>query len=368
MPLTSTIRAIAHALPATVLTYEDLAVRFGEKHVASIYRMSGIRDRRVAARGQCASDLAAAAARRLFAHGRVDPSTIDAVVFASQTPDYRSPATACKLQADLGLPEKCIAFDINQACASFVFGLQTAHSMVVAGTANRVLLLNGDAVSALAHPLDRALVPIVGDAATAALVEGCDAESGGIEFFEFGVAGKDFDKLIVPAGGARLPASRETALEETDEAGCVRTKENMYMDGPAVFHFALYKVSDFLVQLLRRRNLSIDDFDLVLVHQAGKTMVDLLYKQLRVPAEKRFYYMERVGNSGGASLPSLLAEAWRQGKIGGGRRTLLCSFGGGLSWGAFSIRWPADAAAAVPGDVNVPPPAAAAPVANPDPN
>ena len=368
MPRTSTIRAIAHALPATVLTYEDLAARFGEKHVASIYRMSGIRDRRVVAAGQCASDLAAAAARRLFGHCQVDPSTIDAVIFASQTPDYRCPATACKLQGDLGLPEHCTAFDINQACASFVFALQAAHSMVVAATARRVLLLNGDAVSALAHPLDRALVPIVGDAATAALVEGCDAEAGGIEFFECGVAGKDFDKLIVPAGGARLPASAETAREETDEAGCVRSKDNMFMDGPAVFHFVLYKITDFLAQLLRRRNLSIDDFDLVLFHQAGKTMVDLLYKQLRVPAEKRFYYLEGVGNSSGASLPSLLAEAWRAGKIQGGQRTLLCSFGGGLSWGAFSVRWPADAAAAVPGDVDVPPPAASAPAASPDPN
>ena len=132
MSATSTIRAIAHALPATSLTYEDLVARFGEKHVASIYRMSGIRDRRVVAAGQCASDLAVAAAQRLFEHARVEPGTIDALIFVSQTPDYRSPATACKLQAELGLPERCTAFDMNQACAAFIFGLQVAHSMVVA--------------------------------------------------------------------------------------------------------------------------------------------------------------------------------------------------------------------------------------------
>ena len=170
--------AIAHALPATSLSYEELVARFGEKHVASIYRMSGIRDRRVVAAGQCASDLAVAAARRLFAHTPASsPAAIDALIFVSQTPDYRSPATACKLQADLGLPERCAAFDMNQACAAFIFGLQVAHSMVVAQTARRVLLLNADAISRLINPMDRGLVTLHGDAATATLVEPADAGS-----------------------------------------------------------------------------------------------------------------------------------------------------------------------------------------------
>ena len=353
MPATSTIRAIAHALPATALTYEDLVARFGEKHVASIYRMSGIRDRRVVAPGQCASDLATVAARRLIEHAGVDPSGIDALIFASQTPDYRIPATASKLQADLGLPEKCSTFDINQACASFIFGLQVAHSMVVAETARRVLLLNGDALSTLINPNDRGLVTLHGDAAAATLVEPMNAEAGGIEFIEVGTSGKDFDRLIVPAGGARLPAGPATSVEETDAGGCTRNQEQLFMDGPAIFHFALYKIKDFLKEVLQRRNLSIADFDLVLFHQANKTMVDLLYKSLEVPLEKRYCCIEHVGNSSGASLPSLLAQAWREGKVKAGSRTLMCSFGGGLAWGAVSLRWPANADAAVPGDVDV---------------
>jgi 3-oxoacyl-[acyl-carrier-protein] synthase III len=350
---TSTIRAIAHALPKKTLTYEELSERFGEKQVASICKMSGIRDRRVVEAGQCASDLALAAARRLLQHAAVDPASIDALIFASQTPDYRIPATACKLQADLGLPEKCCAFDINQACASFIIALQVAHSMVVSGTAQRVLMLNGDALSTLIHPRDRGLVTLHGDAAAATLVEPCDPSLGGIEFFETGTAGRDYDKLIVPAGGARLPSSAETAREETDDGGCARTLEHLRMDGPAIFHFSLYKVKDFLKNLLQSRGMSIEDFDLVLFHQANKTMVDLLYKNLSVPPEKRFYYLERVGNSSGACLPSLLAEAWRQGAVRPGSRSLLCAFGGGLSWGACSLRWPSHARAAVPGDVDV---------------
>jgi 3-oxoacyl-[acyl-carrier-protein] synthase III len=350
---TSTIRAIAHALPATSLSYEDLVARFGEKHVASIYRMSGIRDRRVVAPGQCASDLAVAAARRLFGHARVDPSSIDAVIFVSQTPDYRSPATACKLQADLGLPEKCAAFDMNQACAAFIFGLQVAHSMVVARTAARVLLLNADAVSRLVNPLDRGLVTLHGDAAVATLVEPTDPQVGGVEFIEVGVSGKDYERLIVPAGGARLPIGPTTGVEQTDAAGCTRNQEQLFMDGPAVFHFVLYKVKAFITDLLQRRHLSINDFDLILFHQANKTMVDMLYTGLGVPDEKRFYFLEHVGNSAGASLPTLLAQAWREGRVKPGSRTLIAAFGGGLSWGAISIRWPDDADAAVPGEVDV---------------
>ncbi|MEN6407987.1 MAG: ketoacyl-ACP synthase III [Thermoguttaceae bacterium] len=353
MQITSTIRSIAHALPATVLSYEDLVARFGERHVASIYRMSGIRDRRVVAPGQCASDLALAAARRLLQHSAIDPASIDALIFVSQTPDYRIPATASKLQADLGLPERCATFDMNQACASFVFGTLVAHSMIVAETARRVLLLNGDALTTLINPNDRGLATLHGDGAAATLFEASPVGAGGVEFIETGTSGKDFDRLIVPAGGARLPASPATRVEETDASGCVRNQEQIFMDGPAIFHFALYKIKDFLKEMLRRRNLAVSDFDLVLFHQANKTMIDLLYKGLNVPDEKRFYYLEHAGNSSGASLPSLLAHAWREGKVKPGSRTLLCSFGGGLSWGTFSLRWPDDADAAVPGDVDV---------------
>lgn len=351
---TSTIRAISHALPAKSLTYEELAERFGEKQVASIYKMSGIRDRRVVEFGQCASDLAVSAAERLLQHAAVDRSSIRLLIFASQTPDYRVPATACRLQAELGLPEACAVFDINQACASFIFALQVAHSMVVAQQTECALLLNADALTALINPMDRGLVPLHGDAAAASLVVPADSDYGGIEFFEVGSAGHDYQRLIVPAGGFRLPSSVETRQETTDESGCVRTLEQLHMDGPAIFHFALFKVKDFLQKVLQRKGLSVEDFDLVLFHQANRTMIDLLYKNLGVPTEKRFYYLDRVGNSSGASLPSLLSQAWREGVVKPGSRTLLCAFGGGLSWGAFSIRWPEGADAAIPGQVDTP--------------
>jgi 3-oxoacyl-[acyl-carrier-protein] synthase-3 len=350
---TATIRWIAHAIPERRLGYEELEARFGAKEVASIAKMSGIRNRHVVAPGQCASDLAYAAAKRLLDHSGIDPATIDLLTFASQTPDYRIPATAAVLHGRLGLAERCCTFDIGQACSSFVHSIAVAQSMIAAGTAKRALVLNGDALTTLIHPKDRGLVTLHGDGAAAALLEACDSDQGGVEFVEFGTDGKRFDKLLVPAGGAREPSGPATKVEVEDETGIVRTREHLTMDGAAVFHFSVYTVTAFLKRLLADRGLSAADYDTVLFHQANKTMVDLLYKSIAVPPEKRFYWMEDTGNSSGASLPSLFAEAWRAGAVKPGSRTLACAFGGGLAWGAFSIRWPADAAAAVPGPIEV---------------
>ena len=351
---TSTITAIAHTLPTNVVTQEALVERFGAKPMKSIAKMSGILERRVVHPGQCASDLAYTAAERLIKHLNIDPTTIDLLIFASQTPDYLAPATACVLHGRLGLSEKCCTFDLNQACSAFLQTLQSAHSMIVAGTAKRALILNADAISTLVNPMDRGLVTLHGDAATAALIDLSETEKGGVEFIESGTDGTKFDRILVPAGGARLPRSPETRIENTDEDGCVRNLEQIYMDGPSVFHFVVYKITEVLKDTLNRMQRTIDDFDMILLHQANKTMVDLIYRAINAPQEKRFYNLEKIGNCAGASLPSLLAQAWREGVIRPGSRTLLSAFAAGLSWGVASIKWPDDADAAVPGPVDVP--------------
>ena len=352
--ITSTITAISHALPTNVITQKSLEKRFGVKAVKSIEKMSGVRLRRVVASGQCASDLAFAAAKRLIGHLKIDKNTIDLLTFASQTPDYRIPATSSVLHGRLGLSENCCTFDINQACSSFLQSLQVAHSMIVSKSVKCALVLNGDAISTLINPMDRGLVPLHGDGATAALIEPSKTTTGGVEFIKIGTDGTNYKRLMIPAGGSRMPCDSKTSVEKTDDDGCIRNLEQLFMDGPAVFHFAIYKVTEFLKTVLNDRNLSIDDFDTVLLHQANKTMVDLIYRSLAIPKNKRFYYLEEVGNSSGASLPSLLSQAWREGIIKPSTRTLLCVFGGGLSWGVASIKWPDDANAFVPGIVDVP--------------
>jgi 3-oxoacyl-[acyl-carrier-protein] synthase-3 len=349
----TSIVAIASALPSKRLTNEELARRFGEKELASITKMAGISERRVVSNGQCASDLALTAAERLFKNKPFDRNLIDALIFVSQTPDYRIPPTASVLHGKLGLKEDCATFDINQACSAYPYVLSVAHSMVTAGVASHVLVLNADALSTLIHPGDRSLVTLHGDAACASVVGRCQ-EGYGFDGFLLGSDGSGAKHLLVLAGGARRPSSPETRVERIDDSGCVRTDEHLFMDGPAVFHFSVYKVPSVIKAALERFQLTLNDIDAVMLHQANKTMMDLIYKSLRVPPEKRFYCLERMGNSSGPSTPVALSEAWRQQRIRPGSRTLLCSFGAGLTWGVAIIRWPEDAEPSIPLDPVIP--------------
>ena len=351
MTPSSIITAMHYCVPTRRLTNAELVERFGERQLKSIVRMSGIEERRVVSPGETAADLAYAAARTLLDDRGIDVRTIDLLVFASQTGDYQLPATACVLHGRLGLDEHCAAFDINLGCTSFPYALSVVHSMIVAGVARKALLLNAEALTTVIHPLDRGLVPLHGDGAVATLVEVASGDGGILGFF-LGTEGRGYHHLIIPASGARMPRSEATRQEERDESGIVRTKEHLHMDGAAIFHFSVYKVPDVIREALTRFGLTIGDIDLVLLHQANKTMVQQIYRALEVPPEKQFLFMEKIGNLSGPSTPVVLAEAWRQARIKPGSRTLLAAFGVGLSWGVTVIQWPRDLPPAVQGPVD----------------
>jgi 3-oxoacyl-[acyl-carrier-protein] synthase III len=339
--MAATITGMHYCLPPKVLTNAELQERFGEKAIASIVKMAGVQERRVVEPGITASDLATCAAQRFLEARNIDPADIDLLIFASQTGDYQLPATACVLHARLGLAQTCASFDLNLGCSAFPYAARVASTMVESGGFKKALVINAEAITTLIHPLDRGLVPLHGDAAVVTLIEACE-EGSGILWAELGTDGSGYDHLIIPASGARNPRTSETCKEIQDEAGIVRTQEHLYMNGPAVFHFSLHKVPDAIKAGLQKHNMTVDYFDLVLLHQANRTMVDMIYKSLKVPPEKRFYFMEKVGNASGASTPMLLAEAWRQGLIKPGSRTLMASFGVGLSWGVLAVKWPSD--------------------------
>jgi 3-oxoacyl-[acyl-carrier-protein] synthase-3 len=326
-------------LPQTVLSNQELANSFGDREVASALKMSGIIERRIASESQHASDLALTAAERLITSLHFDRSLIDLLVFVSQTPDYRIPTTASILHGKLGLSQSCATFDVNQACSAYPYALSIGHSMIVAGVARNALILNADTLTKLIHPKDRSLVVLHGDGAAATILGPCD-DGSGLQGFALGTDGSGAKHLLVPAGGSRLLPSAETKTERLDAAGCIRTDENLVMDGPSVFHFSVYKVPEVIESAMHDLGLSMDDIDLFVLHQANKTMMEMIYRRLRVPPEKQFFCLERLGNSSGPSTPVALAEAWRQKKIQPGSRTLLCSFGAGLTWGVAVIKWP----------------------------
>lgn len=342
----TTILGLLAVLPETRLTNEDIAHTLGERETASAIKMSGILERKVAGRKQYASDLALTAAVRLLGSMQFDRTLIDLLIFVSQTPDYKIPTTASVIHGKLGLSQSCATFDVNQACSAYPYALGIAHSMISSGISRYALILNADTLTKLIHPKDRSLVVLHGDGAAATLLGPCE-HGAGLEGLVLGTDGSGARHLLVPAGGSRLPYGPESRVERTDEAGCIRTDENLVMDGPAVFHFSVYKVPEVIDASMRELGLTMDDIDLVVLHQANKTMMEMIYKRLRVPIEKRFFCLEKMGNSSGPSTPVALAEAWRQKRIRPGSRTLMCSFGAGLTWGVAVIKWP-DGADPVP--------------------
>src|SRR5213080_1300871 len=199
------IAAIRTHLPAGELTNEDLATELGDWTADKIFEKTGIRTRRIAAENECASDLGVAAAQRLFEGGTYGPGDVDFLIFCTQSPDYFLPASACTMQARLGLRTSCGALDINQGCSGFVYGLALAKSLVEAGTASRVLLVTADTYTKFLNRRDRSLLTLFGDGAAATLIGSVTADSELIGPFVLGTDGRGANQIIVKAGGLRCP-------------------------------------------------------------------------------------------------------------------------------------------------------------------
>lgn len=337
--MSTAIIASSYYVPERRLTHAELVSRFGEDTMRKIAESSGILERRVAASDQCASDLALRAAQDLFERYPVAREKIDLLIFATQTPDYLLPTTACMLQEKLGLPANCAAFDINLGCSQYVYSLGVAHSMIEAGLANRALVMTGDTVSRILNPQDRAVVPLFGDAGTAAVLDRAPAGEGFVKF-RLGTDGKGAPFLIWPASGLRQPHSTETSQLTTDKSGSTRSADNMFMDGAAVFVFTLKTVPRLVQQLVADAGLTLEQVDLFIFHQASEMIVESSAKKLGIPREKLHYKLHDIGNSGGSTVGIALTDAWLKGRLQAGMTVVLSAFGVGLSWAGAVVRWP----------------------------
>ena len=337
----SAIESIEYHLPEKVLTSAGLAAEFPGWTVEKIQSKTGIEERHIAAEGEFASDLAAAAAEKLFAAG-TDRQSVDALLYCTQSPDYFLPTTACLLQHRLGLRTDIAALDYNLGCSGYIYGLGLAHGMIESGQARRVLLLTADTYSKFIHPGDRSVRTIFGDAAAATLVT-ASGRPGLSGPFVYGTDGSGAENLIVPAGGLRKPRAA-TALVVTDESGNQRTENNLYMNGPEIFNFTLRIVPATVESLIARSGLSLADIDLFVFHQANQYMLEHLRKRLGVPAEKFVVSMQKCGNTVSSSIPIALRTAVESGQLRPGMKVMLVGFGVGYSWGGTIIEWCAPAA------------------------
>jgi 3-oxoacyl-[acyl-carrier-protein] synthase III len=315
------------AVPERVLTNADLE-RIVNTSDQWIQTRTGIRERRVVGPGESTSTLSTEAGRRALEQAALAPNEIDLIILATCTPDRPFPATACTVQANLGIP-RAAAFDVVAACSGFVYGLSVATSMIQSGAARNVLFIAADIFTHYINWNDRNTCVLFGDGAGAVVLQPSEQRYGQLSSV-LGASGKDEDLMAVDAGGTRLPATAEL-LEQG--------RQYVYMNGREIFKLAVRGMGDSSVQAIAEAGLTKDDIALVLPHQANLRIIEATAKRLDLPMERVFVNLDRYGNTSAATIPIALAEAAAQGRVKDGDYLLVTAFGGGLTWASSVIRW-----------------------------
>ncbi len=323
------IKALSACVPPEVIYNKDLGYLVPEEEIEKTINNIGIIERRIAAPDVMASDLCYKAAQQLMADNDIAPDSIDVLLFMSQTPDYRIPATSCLLQHRLGLPRETMCFDISLGCSGYLFALSTAFAYASMEGINRVLLLDGETFSKIVNRRDKVDWPLYGDAGTATLIEKGDY---GDSTFMLYTDGSGEDTLKIHAG-MRNPITPESCVEREQEDGNIRSDLEVYMDGMDVFNFAISKVPKSIKQLLKEAEKSVDNVDYLIFHQANRFMMDFFVKKLKMDPDRVPYCIHKYGNTSSASVP-LTISSELCGKLDGNHTMLMSGFGAGLSWGS----------------------------------
>ncbi|WP_147871853.1 ketoacyl-ACP synthase III [Stieleria maiorica] len=318
------IGPIAVHLPEKVETNTELQQEFPKWDLALIEEKTGIRQRYIAAEGETSSDLAVAASQKLFAEHRIDPASIDFLLFCTQTPDYPLPTTSCLIQDRLGLPTHCGALDFNLGCSGYVYGLAVADGLIQSGVAKRILFLTAETYTKYIDRSDRSLRTIFADGAAATLVTAGDRPS--LRGFKFGSDGSGADMLIVGDGGAR-PA--EDAIPPRHRK---RWKSRLYMDGPSLINFTVDAVPQLIDQILQQEQMTDADISQYLMHQATWKMLDELRLRLGLSEERLPIELAEIGNTVSCTLPILIDQLRKSGRLDRESVNMLIGFGVGLSW------------------------------------
>lgn len=314
--------------PSRVMTNQDI-----EKLVDTsdewIFSRTGIRERRIAAPDEAASDLALPAALDALAVAKLDPADIDLIVLATSTGDMGTfPATATLLQDRLG-SKAAAAFDVAAVCSGFVYALDVAAQYIQTGRYENVLVVGTEVMSKVLDWQDRNTCVLFGDGAGAVVLKPCE-DGEGILGTVLGSDGSGACLLNIPAGGSRQPLT--PALIE-------QRQQYVMMKGREVFRFAVEIMGEAAVQALDSVGLTPADVDLFIPHQANVRIIDAAAKRLDLPREKVYVNVDRFGNTSAASVPLALCEAWKAGRVKPGDLLVTVGFGAGLTWGANVIRW-----------------------------
>ncbi len=327
------IKAISYYLPQQQLSNTELAKLFPEWGVEKIAKKIGINTRHIAAANEFASDMAIAAAQKLFTEHHINPAEIDFILYCTQSPDYFLPTTACIIQDKLNLPVKAGALDFNLGCSGYIYGLALAKGLIAGGIAKNILLLTSETYSKFIHPGDKGNRTIFGDAAAATLIstDGIAA----IGQFELGTDGKGAENLMVKQGAIRYPDKNRDSVN--DGYGNEQSPGHLYMDGPEIFAFTSQIVPALIAGTLFKNNVDKAGIDQFILHQANQYMLEHLRKKMDIPVPNFYNAMAGVGNTVSSSVPIALYDAMKEKPAAPKAKWLLAGFGVGYSWGATVI-------------------------------
>lgn len=321
--MTVYLRGLTYHLPDRIVSNEDLVRLNPTWDANSLFRKTGIRSRHVAAPDETSVDFAELAGRKLIVETGIDPREIDVLMFCTQTPDYLIPASSCLLQDRLGLSTHCGVFDFNLGCSGFTYGLWLARALIESNSSRNVLLLVGDTLSRECAAGDQVTVPIFGDGAGAALLTekpaGALAEVGPSVV---GTDGRGWQHLKIQGGGSRCPAEGR----------------HIDMNGAEIFNFTLTSVAEAIGQLLAKLNMTWDQVDRYLLHQANGFILETLRKRMKLSAERCPIDVSETGNTSCASLPVLLRRCLDRGDVAAGHQCILAGYGVGYSWAITFLR------------------------------
>ena len=313
------ISEIETYFPEKKVTNEDLQKEFPEWSPEKIFNKVGVKQRHIADKHETVLELAVKASEKLLK--KIDKNEIDFILFCTQSPDYHLPTTACILQDRLGLRKNIGALDFNLGCSGFVYGLSIAKGLIATGVAQNILLVTAETYTKYLRKSDKSNRTIFGDGATATLIQKDETK----ENFQFilGTDGSGYDNLIVRNGGGRNRINKE------DEAG-----NCLYMNGQNIFIFTIEKIPALVKEILEKNNLTKNDVDYYIFHQANAHILRRQREILEIPEEKFYINLEKYGNTVSSTIPIALKNALETGKVKKGQKIMLIGFGVGLSWGA----------------------------------
>jgi 3-oxoacyl-[acyl-carrier-protein] synthase-3 len=324
--LNAVITGITAAVPDYILTNEELS-RMVDTSDEWIMTRVGIKERRILkGEEQGISVLGTKAVRELLEKTNTRPEEVDGVVFATTTPDHLFPSAASIVAENTGI-KNAFCFDMEVACSGFVYGLEVCNGFIKTGKYRKIILIAGDKMSSVTNYTDRTTCPLFGDAAGAVMIEPTEEHLGIIDAI-LRADGVGYAPLQLKAGGSKYPASRDTVE---------RNEHTVYQEGKVVFKYAVSNMAQVSLDIMERNNLSLDELDWFVPHQANIRIIDAAVTRAGIAPEKVMVNIERYGNTSAGTIPLCLWE-WEK-KLRKGDNIILAAFGAGFSWGSVYLKW-----------------------------